>query len=211
MVMEFLLTSLISVSNVTSILYQVVFILVQLLPVTVVVLIIIVFNIQLTNGFMIGVVFYCQMISIVYPNLSLNLVFGSNDYLYNYNCSINYAKLYIMPCNIFNLDFLSFLYCPLYITLHMTPLQAISFWYIIPTYPLVLLLLIYIWITMYDKGFRCVVTITRPLHCLLAHFWHMTNIEPCLIHSIASIYLLCFTVYCYFSSTITSYNMVCVE
>ena len=75
----------------------------------------------------------------------------------------------------------------------MTLLQAISFWYIIPTYPLVLLLLIYIWITMYDKGFRCVVTITRPLHCLLARFWHMTNIEPSLIHSIASIYLLCFT------------------
>ena len=75
----------------------------------------------------------------------------------------------------------------------MILLQAISFWYIIPTYSLVLLLLIYTWITMYDKGFRCVVTITRPLHRLLARFGHKTNIEPCLIHSIASIYLLCFT------------------
>ena len=46
---------------------------------------------------------------------------------------------------------------------------------------------------MYDKGFRCVVTIIRPLHRLLVRFWHKTNIEPCLIHSIASIYLLCFT------------------
>ena len=171
------------------------FILIQLLPVTVVVLIIIVFNIQLTNGFMIGVVFYCQMISIVYPSLSLNVVLDSNlyNYPYNYNCPINDVKWYIMPCNIFNLDFLTFLSHPLCITPHMTPLQAISFWYIIPTYPLVLLLLIYIWITMYDKGFRCVVTITRPLHRLLARFWRMTNIEPSLIHSIASIYLLCFT------------------
>ena len=171
------------------------FILVQLLPVTVVVLIIIVFNIQLTSGFMIGVVFYCQMISIVYPSLSLNVVIDSNlyNYFYNYDCPINNVKWYIMPCNIFNLDFLTFLSHPLCITPHMTPLQAISFWYIIPTYPLVLLFLIYTWITMYDKGFRCVVTITRPLHCLLARFWHMTNIEPSLIHSIASIYLLCFT------------------
>ena len=167
------------------------FILVQLLPVTVVVLIIIIFNIQLTNGYMIGVVFYYQMISVVYPNLSLNLAIDSNDY--NINCPINNTKWYIMPCNIFNLDFLTFLSHPLCITPHMTPLQAISFWYIIPTYPLVLLLLIYTWITMYDKGFRCVVTITRPLHRLLARFWHMTNIEPSLIHSIASIYLLCFT------------------
>ena len=172
----------------------VVFILIQLLPITVVVLIIIVFNIQLTNGFMIGVIFYCQMISIVYPNLSLNVVFDSNYNLYNYDCSINDVKWYIIPCNIFNLNLLAFLFNnPLCITPHMTPLQAISFWYIIPTYPLVLLFLIYTWITMYDKGFRCVVTITRPLHRLLARFWHMTNIEPSLIHSIASIYLLCFT------------------
>ena len=168
------------------------FILIQLLPVTVVVFIIIVFNMQLTNGFMIGVVFYCQMISVVYPNLTLNVVFDS--YYFNYDkCSINNIKWYIIPCNIFNLDFLTFLSHPLCITPHMTPLQAISFWYIIPTYTLVLLLLIYTWITMYDKGFRCVVTITIPLHRLLARFWRMTKIEPSLIHSIASIYLLCFT------------------
>ena len=171
----------------------VMFILIQLIPLTIVVLIIIVFNIQLTNGFMIGLVFYFQMISVVYPNLSLNFVFDSNHHLYNYDCSINNIKWYIIPWNIFNLDFLTFLSHPLFITSNMAPLQAIFFWYIIPTYPLVLLLLIYSWITMYDKGFRCVVTITRPLHRLLARFWRMTNIEPSLIHSIASIYLLCFT------------------
>ena len=171
----------------------VMFILIQLLPVTVVVFILIVFNMQLTNGFMIGVVFYCQMISVVYPNLSLNVVFDINYFNY-YDCSFNNVKWYIIPCNIFNLDFLSFLFLkPLCITSNMTPLQAILFWYIIPTYPLVLLLLIYTWITMYDKGFRCVVTITIPLHRLLARFWRKTKIEPSLIHSIASIYLLCFT------------------
>ena len=99
-----------------------------------------------------------------------------------------------VPGNIFNLNFLNFLFFkPLCITSNMSLLQAILFWYIIPTYPLVLLLLIYTWIIMYDKGFRCVVTITIPLHRLLACFWSRTNIEPSLIHSIASIYLLCFT------------------
>ena len=161
----------------------VMFFLIQLLPVTIMVFIIIVFNIQLTNGFMIGVVFYCQIISVVNPSLSLMIASLHND---------NYYLM--LPSSVFNINFLAFLFnYPLCITPHMTPLQAISFWYIIPTHPLVLLLLIYIWITMYDKGFRCVVTITRPLHHLLARFWRMTNIEPCLIHSIASIYLLCFT------------------
>ena len=171
----------------------VIFILIQLLPVTVVVLIIIVFNIQLTSGFMIGLVFYCQMISIVYPNLSFNVMF-ENDFGYNMECGQYYPYFPVILGNIFNLNFQTFLFLkPLCITSNMTLLQAISFWYIIQTYPFLLLLLIYTWITMYDKGFRCVVTITRPLHRLLARFWRMTNIEPCLVHSIASIYLLCFT------------------
>ena len=170
----------------------VIFILIQLLPVTVVVLIIIVFNIQLTNGFMIGFVFYCQMICIVYPNLSFNVVFEV-DFGYNMECSLYNPNHFVIPGNLFNLNFVMFVVKPLCITSNMTLLQAILFWYIIPTYPLVLLLLIYTWIIMYDKGFRRVVTITRPLHCLLARFWRMTNIEPSLIHSIASIYLLCFT------------------
>ena len=167
----------------------IIFIFFQFLPVTVVVLIIIVFNIQLTSGFMIGLVFYCQMISIVYPNLSFNVVL-ERDFGYDVECSKFYIS--VLLGNIFNLNFLIFFY-PLCIMSNMTLLQAISFWYIIPTYPLVLLLLIYTWIIMYDKGFRCVVTITRPLHRLLARFWRKTNIEPSLIHSTASIYLLCFT------------------
>ena len=170
------------------------FFLIQLIPVTIMVFIITVFNIQLTNGFMNGLVFYCQIVSVVYPGLTFNLFesYCENDPADN----CNYYKYYyiILPCNIFNWNFLPFLLGhALCITSHMTPLQAILFWYIIPTYPLVLLLLIYTWITMYDKGFRCVVTITIPLHRLLARFWHKTKIEPSLIHSIASIYLLCFT------------------
>ena len=162
---------------------QILFFLIQLLPVTIMVFIIIVFNIQLTNGFMIGVVFYCQMISIVYPGLTLMVASHAHNNFY-----------LMLPSSVFNINFLAFLFnYPLCMTPHMTPLQAISFWFIIPTYPLVLILLIYTWIIMYDKGFRCVVTITRPLHRLLARFWRMINIEPCLIHSTASIYLLCFT------------------
>ena len=175
--------------NQTSIASFVVFFLIQPLPLTVVVLIIIVFNIQMTNGYMIGFVFYCQMISIVYPNLSLNFAIETK-FKYCQDCLLYYPNLY---SGLFNLNFLTFLPKLLCITSNMTPLQAIPLCYIIPTYPLVLLLLIYTWITMYDKGFRCVVTITIPLHRLLARFWRKINIKPSLIHSIASIYLLCFT------------------
>uniref|UniRef100_A0A1X7UW75 Uncharacterized protein n=1 Tax=Amphimedon queenslandica TaxID=400682 RepID=A0A1X7UW75_AMPQE len=73
------------------------------------------------------------------------------------------------------------------------PLGVISFWYVIGFYPLLLLLLLYVWITLYDKGYKCVVFITRPFHRCMARFWSMTGIEPSFTHTIASIYILCFT------------------
>ena len=75
----------------------------------------------------------------------------------------------------------------------MTPLGAISFQYVIGFYPLILLLVLYGWMSLYHRGFKCVVIITRPIHHCLARFWRMANIEISLIHSFASIYLLCFT------------------
>ena len=73
-----------------------------------------------------------------------------------------------------------------------TPLEVVLFRYVIGLYPLVLLLLLYVWITLYNKGYKVIVFVTRPIHRLLARFWRMTNVEPSLPHSIASIYLLCF-------------------
>ena len=170
----------------------VLFVTVQLLPVTVMVLLIIVLNIQLTSGFINALVIYSQILTTVYPGF--NSMFGPLCY-YSNNLYFNvcYPALLLIPLNIFNLDFTVFLNgYPLCISSATTPLGAISFWYVIGLYPLVLLLLLYVWITLYDKGYKVIVLITRPIHHLLARFWHMTNIEPSLPHSIASIYLLCF-------------------
>ena len=162
------------------------FVTVQLLPVTVMVLLIIVLNIQLTSGSINGLVFYYQIITTIYPGLTANALFsGSCPYII-----INSLVYLLIP---FNLDFTLFLYVyPLCISSATTPLGALSFRYMIGLYPLVLLLLLYVWITLYDKGYKVIVLITRPIHRLLARFWRMANIEPSLPHSIASIYLLCF-------------------
>ena len=170
------------------------FVTVQLLPVTVMVLLIIVFNIQLTSGSINGLVFYSQILSSIYPGLTANVLFSGIIGCLNFNIMV-YVYMYvpIIIHVIFNLDFILFLYdYPLCISSATTPLGALSFRYMIGLYPLVLLLLLYVWITLYDKGYKVIVLITRPIHRLLARFWHMTNIEPSLPHSIASIYLLCF-------------------
>ena len=159
-----------------------IFIGIEILPITIMVLLIIILNIQLTNGSMNGLVFYSQIIFFIYSDYIL-LSSTENDY-----------QLFASPCNVFNLDFTPFFWNhSLCIVPNMSPLGAISFWYVIGFYPLLLLLLIYVWIVLYDKGYRCVVLVTRPFHRCMARFWSMTGIEPSLIHSIASIYILCFT------------------
>ena len=162
-----------------------VFILIEILPITLMVTLIIILNIQLTNGSINGVIFYSQLIAIIYSLNGLN----------NQESSIAILQLLgAIPCSIFNLDFTPSLYnYPLCIAPHMSPLGAISFWYVIGFYPLLLLLLIYVWMILYDKGFKCVVFITRPFHRCMARFWSMTGIEPSLTNSIASIYILSFT------------------
>ena len=53
------------------------FIFVELLPTTIFVLVILVFNIKFTNGSINGFVFYCQIITIVYSGLTLNVIFST--------------------------------------------------------------------------------------------------------------------------------------
>ena len=159
-----------------------IFIGIEIVPITIMVLLIIILNIQLTNGSINGLVFYSQIIFFLYSDYIL-LLSAENVY-----------QLFASPSNVFNLDFTPFLVdYPLCIAPNMSPLGAISFWYVIGFYPLLLLLLIYVWIVLYDKGYRCVVLVTRPFHRCMARFWSMTGIEPSLIHSTASIYILCFT------------------
>ena len=169
-----------------------VFIVIEILPITIMVLLIIIFNIQLTNGSINGVVFYSQISYSVYfyyvTYYDDNYNFDYYDYSYFF-----FSLMSIIPCNIFNLDFTPFVYYVMCISPNTPPLGVISFWYVIGFYPLLLLLLLYVWITLYDKGYKCVVFITRPFHRCMARFWSMTGIEPSFTHSIASIYILCFT------------------
>ena len=146
---------------------------IEIVPVTILVILIIVLNIKLTNGSLNGYVFFCQIVPIAY-------------FFWGFS-------FWTFPHNIWNLNFLNVIPFPVCTTPTIGSLGAITFWYVIAAYPLLLLFFLYGWITMYNKGFKCVVIITQPVHRILARFWHMTNIEPSLTHSISSIYVLCFT------------------
>ena len=181
----------------------VLFIILQMIPLTIMIILIIVLNVKLTIGSANGFLFYNQITSLVFPSGGYPawIITTSNIGFYIFPGTQNI----LLPYTIWNLDFISSFgsFLPICITPHMTAVGVISFWYLIASYPLVLLLLLYVWIIMYEKGFMCVVYITRPIHRLLARFWRIFDIEPSFTDSIASIYVLCFTQF-----TVTSVKLL---
>ena len=154
----------------------------QFLPLTIMIVLIIVLDIKLVGGHITGYILYCQMLSLPFPQLLSTVVVPFTS-MWN----INFISLCITGV------FVIIYFCSICITHTMRALGAISFWYVVAFYPLVLLLLLYVWIIMYERGWRMVVCITRPVHRLLARFWLKFDIHPSLIDSVAGIYILCFT------------------
>ena len=80
-----------------------IFIAIEILPMTVIVLLILIFNIQLTNGSINGLVFFYQISSIVYPGLTDNVIL-----IPHYYSLLSWIIFYSHPfVSFFNLDFTS--------------------------------------------------------------------------------------------------------
>ena len=174
----------------------------ELIPITVMVAIIAVLNVNLNQGSLSGYIFLCQMITIPFPSVGYPSWLVSVSSLHE----LQPLLFSLLPLSIWNIGFI---YYPsiffndyddpqynllsICISQSTTPLAYLLFWYVISFYPLVLALLTYCVIVMYDKGYRCVVCVVRPIHRLLARFWRLFGIQPSLSHTVASLYTLCFT------------------
>ena len=171
----------------------------EFVPVTMMIALIAILNINLNQGSLKPFVLFCQLFTIPFPSSGYPFWVG----LYNYTYRIRDFAL--LPFTIWNLGFISFPSCNLYsggnecsnlaicISQNTTPLGAIAFWYVIAFYPFLLLAILYGYVIMYNKGYKCIVYTGRPVHRILARFWQLFDIQPSLSHTIASVYVLCFT------------------
>ena len=172
----------------------------EFIPLTVMIAIIAILNVNLNQSSLSTYIFFCQITTIPFPSVGYP-TWG----LAAYNFQFRVIDFSFLPLSIWNLAFINFPSCNLWsssnecspvsicISTNTTPLGAISFWYLIAFYPFLLLALVYACIRMYDKGNKCIVCVFRPVHRLLARFWRIFNIQPSLTHTIASVYTLCFT------------------
>ena len=171
----------------------------EFFPVTVMVIVIAIVNVDLNQGSLNAFILFCQMSTVSFHWTPL--LFTDCTGFYDFYKHAELLNLFIYPLSIWNLDFINFLgesslskgYYSICISRSTTPLGAISFWYLIAFYPLFLLMLFYVCIVLYEKGYRCVVFFIRPVHHVLVRLWQMFKIQPSLTHTVASVYTLCST------------------
>ena len=180
----------------------------EFIPITIMIAVIAILNVNLNQGSLNAYIFLCQIMTIPFPSVGYPTWLVS---LHNYES--RFLEFFLLPFSIWNLGFINFPSCNLIqqwwwwenqmsntcsnlficLSSSLNPLGAISFWYIIAAYPLFLLVLLATIITLYNKKYKCVVCVVRPIHRLLTRFWNSFNIQPSLTETIASIFTLCFT------------------
>ena len=164
----------------------------QFLPLTLLTLLIALLNIKLTIGIVCGFVIYSQLISIQLPGWYYPpwLCLNDGSHLGDDRTSFYITSTY-SPVNLNFLNFFNFKWpWNVCISENMTPIAVVSFGYIVALFPMLLTGLLFLWVTLYDKGIFLVVKLTVPMHRRLARFWRYFGIEPSLIQTVSSVYVL---------------------
>ena len=72
----------------------------------------------------------------------------------------------------------------------MTTLHTLALEYVVAIYPLLLMVIVYFCVEMYDRGVRVVVCVWRPFHVCFAHFRRRWNSKGSIINTFATFLLL---------------------
>ena len=158
----------------------------EFIPITVFVLLVILFRIRLCADYINALVFFCNIVTIEM------LYYRSNYLSSNSEKSITSTSLSIY--NIFNLRFFQNFFPPLCISEEMTNMEVLALRYLVALYPLLLILVIYALVCLYDMNFKPLVLVWRPFGAIISCFRKQFNVQHSLIHAFASFFLLsCFS------------------
>ena len=152
------------------------FVLAAFLPLTVFYFTVLLFNINLTSSYLLGFVFNVQSITV--PALARVTL----HYLIEMPQNREIVRLIFAAYGIWNLDFLRSL--QLGICLGTDTLQTLALDLAVGVYPLLLMVLSYLLIHLYDRNFRPLVIIWKPFRAIFHENW---DIRTSLIDAFANL------------------------
>ena len=171
----------------------------ELIPITLFVLLVILFRIRLCADYMNALVFFCNIVSaglLYFRPVDIFSSFPSNS-------ARSIVSILISIYNIFNLRFFQNFFPPLCISEEMTNMEVLALRYLVALYPLLLILVIYVLVCLYDRNFKPLVLVWRPFGAIISCFRKQFNIQHSLVHAFASFFLLSS-----FSSSAVSYSFI---
>jgi uncharacterized membrane protein (Fun14 family) len=98
------------------------------------------------------------------------------------------VKVYISLCGIWNLDFFRCFYSDLCLGIGILPTLALD--YAIAVYPLLLMIISYLLIVLYDRNYRVVTILWRPFQVLFSLFRRNWNVRTTVIDAFATSFFL---------------------
>ena len=168
----------------------------EFIPITIFVLLVILFRVRLCADYMNALVFFCNIVT-----AGLLYYKPVYDFFVPFSNGETVASALLSIYSIFNLQFFQNYFPPLCISEEMTNTEVLALRYLVALYPLLLILVIYALVCLYDRNFRPLVLVWRPFGAIISCFRKQFNVRQSLIHAFASFFLLS-----YFSFSSASYS-----
>ena len=154
-------------------------------PLTLFFFFIVIFRLSATSGSLNAYIFFCQIIT-----LPIMLRTQATFAPHNLESANAFTLLVISLCSIWNLDFLRGYYKPFCLVRHRSPAGVVSLDYLIAVYPLLLVLLTYWLVVLYDRNYRIITALWKPFHKFSNRLREQWNVRSSLIDAFATFFLL---------------------
>ena len=155
-------------------------------PLTVFLVMIVVFTVSVNSAPLHGWIFVCQIVT----EANIMRIFISVDDFHTGNHYSPYVQIFGSLYGIWNLDFFRSVYRPFCIHSSLTTLQVMSLDYIIAAYPLVIIVIMYVLVDLHSRDCGPVVVMWRPFHYCFARFRHQLNIRTSLVDAFGTFFSL---------------------
>ena len=156
----------------------------EFIPITVFVLLIVLFRIRLCADYMNAFVLFCSLSASVINSYQLSILYMLN--------ARKEALFLLSIYNIFNLQFFQNYLPSFCISEKMTNVEVVALSYLVALYPLLLIFVITTLVSMYDRNFRPVVLAWKPFGVVFSCFSDSFNVRHSLVHAFASFFILSF-------------------
>ena len=171
----------------------------ELLPITVMYILVVIFHIRATSSPLSALVFMSQ---IVVYTIRLNVPL--HMYIENEVKGFPYMALQVLLtlCGIWSLDFFRSVIPPFCVSSNIKTVHALAIEYLVAFYPIFLILTTFICIKLHDNNFRPVVWLWKPFHRYFAHFRRRWDSKASIINAFTTFLLLSFSKILFVSVTL---------